>query len=223
MIGGDQHLATVIHHGVNNWGDAGYSFCVPSIVNLYNRWWDPKEPAERSLDGPLEHMGDYYDGFKNKVTMHAYANPNEARKNKYGGEWGGRAAGYGLIRFDTKSRKITFECWPRGVDVTAADAEQYPGWPITIDQQDNYARQATAWLPTIEVEGMTDPVVQIVDETYGDVVYTLRIKGAKFRPKVFRDGLYTVKIGQQENMKVLKNVEATPENEKTLRVSFSEQ
>jgi hypothetical protein len=222
MIGGDQHLATVVHHGINNWGDAGYSFCVPSIVNLYNRWWDPKEPAERSLDGPLEHLGDYYDGFKNKVTMRAYANPDEARKNKYGGEWGARAAGYGLIRFDTKSRKITFECWPRGVDVTAADAEQYPGWPITIDQQDNYARQATAWLPTIEVEGMTDPVVQIVDETYGDVVYTLRIKGTKFRPKVFRDGLYTVKIGQPDNLKVLKNLEATPENDKILRVSFTE-
>jgi len=221
MIGGDQHLATVVHHGINNWGDAGYSFCVPSIVNLYNRWWDPKEPAERSVDGPLEHLGDYYDGFKNKVTMRAYANPDEARKNKYGGEWGARAAGYGLIRFDTKSRKITFECWPRGVDVTAADAEQYPGWPITIDQQDNYGRQATAWLPTIAVEGLTDPVVQIVDETYGDVVYTLRIKGAKFQPKVFRDGLYTVKIGEPDNMKVLKNVEATPENDKTRRVSFT--
>jgi hypothetical protein len=65
-------------------------------------------------------------------------------------------------------------------------------------------------------------VVQIVDETYGDVVYTLRIKGTKFRPKVFRDGLYTVKIGQPDNLKVLKNLEATPENDKMLRVSFTE-
>ncbi|MCA9041822.1 MAG: hypothetical protein KDA65_15820, partial [Planctomycetaceae bacterium] len=27
-LAGDQHLATVIHHGINNWEDSGYSFCV---------------------------------------------------------------------------------------------------------------------------------------------------------------------------------------------------
>ncbi|MHC4619670.1 MAG: hypothetical protein ACYTEQ_18135, partial [Planctomycetota bacterium] len=29
MIGGDQHLGTFIHHGIERWNDAGYSFCVP--------------------------------------------------------------------------------------------------------------------------------------------------------------------------------------------------
>lgn len=221
MIGGDQHLGSVIHHGINEWGDAGYSFCVPSIVNLYNRWWDPDEPAVVPLEGPLEHLGSYYDGLGNKVTMLAYANPDEARRKKYGGEWGGRAAGYGLIRFDTQSRKITLECWPRGVDVTGNDAEQYPGWPITIDQEDNYGRAATAWLPTLEIEGMTDAIVQIIDETYGDVVYTLRIKGARFRPKVFRDGLYTIKVGEQpDRMKTFTNIEANADNDQVLTVSF---
>jgi len=221
MIGGDQHLATVIHHGVNQFGDAGYSFCVPSIVNLYNRWWDPKESAIKPIKGPLEHLGSYYDGLKNKVTMHAYANPDEARKNRYGGEWGERAAGYGLIRFDTKTRKITMQCWPRGVDVTADDAQQYPGWPITIDQLDNYGRTATAWLPTLEIEGMSDPVVQVIDETYGDVVYTLRIKGSRFQPKVFRDGPYTIKVGEQpDGMKTFEGVRATAKNDKTLKVEL---
>ena len=221
MIGGDQHLATVIHHGINDWDDAGYSFCVPSIVNLYNRWWDPEEESVVPIAGPLEHLGSYYDGLGNKVTMHAYANPDEARKNKYGGEWGERAAGYGLIRFHTDSRKITLECWPRGVDVTADDAEQYPGWPITIDQQANYGRVETAWLPTLEVEGMTDPVVQIIDETYGDLVYALRIRGTRFRPKVFRDGLYTIHIGQQpDRMKTIVGVSATAENDEVLNIAF---
>jgi hypothetical protein len=221
MIGGDQHLATVIHHGINSWGDSGYSFCVPSIVNLYNRWWEPQEKAARRIEGPLEHTGDYYDGLRNKVTVHAYANPDPARENKYDGQWGGRAAGYGLIRFDTKTRKITMECWPRGMDVTSPDAEQYTGWPITIDQTDNYGRQATAWLPTIEVTGMTDPVVQVIDQTYGDVVYTLRIRGTRFRPQVYRDGLYTLKIGEQpEAMKTLPDLEATAENNTLLKVSL---
>ena len=47
-IAGDQHLATVIHHGINHWEDSCYSFCVPSIVNYYGRWWWP-------LEEPLNH------------------------------------------------------------------------------------------------------------------------------------------------------------------------
>lgn len=213
MIGGDQHLATVIHHGINNWRDSGYSFCVPSIVNLYNRWWDPQEEAINPIASGLEKTGDYYDGFRNMVTVHAYANPDQERKNKYGGEWGARAAGYGIVRFNVNSRTIRMECWPRGVDVTDPDAEQYPGWPVTIDQLDNYGRKGTAFLPTIEVTGVTDPVVKVIDETYDDLVYTLRIKGTRFQPKVFRDGLYTVKIGTQpDRMQTIKGVEATPKN-----------
>jgi hypothetical protein len=152
--------------------------------------------------------------------MYAYANPDEQRKNKWGGEWGERAAGYGLIRFDTDTRKITIECWPRGVDVTAAEAEQYPGWPITIDQLDNYARPGTAFLPTLNITGAENTVVQIIDETYGDLIYTLRIKGRSFQPKVFRDGFYTIRIGEGDHVKVLEGVEATRTNEKTLDVEL---
>jgi len=221
MIGGDQHLATVIHHGINDWRDSGYSFCVPSIVNFYNRWWEPNTPAVSAISGPLPFLGDYHDGFENKVTMLAYANPDRERRNRYAGEWGERAAGYGLIRFDVEERTIRFECWPRGVDVTSEGAEQYPGWPVTIQQTDNYGRAAAAWLPTLEVSGMDNPVVQIVDEAYGEVVYTLRIRGREFRPKVFRDGSYTIRIGEQpDTIQEFNGVAATAENDEVLRVSF---
>jgi phosphodiesterase/alkaline phosphatase D-like protein len=221
MISGDQHLATVIHHGVNQFGDAGYSFCVPSIVNFYNRWWLPEEEPARKIDGPLPALGDYSDGFGNKLTMHAYANPDEARRNKYAGEWGERADGHGIVRFHIPTRKITIECWPRGVDVAAADAEQYPGWPITVDQADNYGRQAMAWLPTVRVEEPTDPVLQVIDETYGDIVYTIRIRGTEHRPKVFRNGRYTLRIGEQpDRMRTLTGILATEDNQETLDVSL---
>ncbi|MBD3274871.1 MAG: hypothetical protein GF372_06140, partial [Candidatus Marinimicrobia bacterium] len=196
MIGGDQHLASVIHHGVNEFRDSGFSFCVPSIVNYYNRWWDPKAgPDGAPVPGTLPHLGDYYDGFQNKVTMYAYANPSEDRRNKWGGEWGERAAGYGLVRFNTVTRDITIECWPRGVDVTGPDAEQYEGWPITINQTDNYGRAPIALLPTIQVEGMMDPVVQVIYERTGEVIYTVRIQGDTYQPGVFKDGPYTIKVG----------------------------
>ena len=223
-IAGDQHLATVIHHGVNQFRDAGFSFCVPSIVNYYNRWWTPgREPDGDPLNGDQEGLGDYFDGFHNKITIHAYANPSEERKNRWGGEWGERAAGYGLVRFNTETRKITMECWPRGVDVTAPGAEQYGGWPITIDQLDNYGREAIAYLPEIQVSGMINPVVQVIYEPDMELVYALRIKGQQFKPRVFKDGKYTVKIGEQPgNMKTFSALDAQEEmtEEAILYVEF---
>ena len=42
MIAGDQHLGSVIHHGIKDWGDAGYSFATPAIASLWMRWWEPQ-------------------------------------------------------------------------------------------------------------------------------------------------------------------------------------
>ncbi|MFW5753580.1 MAG: metallophosphoesterase family protein [Marinilabiliaceae bacterium] len=223
-IAGDQHLASVLHHGVNRFRDAGFSFCVPSIVNYYNRWWTPGDtPDGEVVQGPLDGLGDYFDGFHNKITMHAYANPSQERKNKWGGEWGEKAAGYGLVRFNTKTREITMECWPRGVDVTKNDAEQYTGWPITINQRDNYGRQAIAYLPEINVSGMENPVLQVIYEETGETVYSLRIQGTQFKPKVFKDGKYTVKIGEQpDKMKVYSGLDAQEDqqDEGSLLIEF---
>ena len=54
--------------------------------------------------------------------MHAYANPDT---NSNG-------AGYGIIKFKKDTKDVTFECWPRYVDVTKDDASQFLGWPITV-------------------------------------------------------------------------------------------
>lgn len=205
-IAGDQHLATVIHHGVEEWGDGMVSFCTPSIVNFYPRKWLPLERQGEKIDTPLEHTGQYLDGFGNHVTMHAYVNPDEARANQYGGEWGEKADGHAIVRFNVKKRTITMECWPRGVDVTKADAPQYPGWPITISQFDNYGRKSALYLPEIRVKGATDPVIHVINETSGELVYSVRIQGDRFRPKVFAAGNYTVVVTKGNVSKSLKGV-----------------
>ena len=118
---------------------------------------------------------------------------------------------------------ITMECWPRGVDVTENEAEQYEGWPVTINQLDNYGRKAIAHLPEIQVTGMNNPVVQVIYEPTGEVVYSMRIKGSQFQPKVFKDGKYTVKIGEQpNNMRTYTGLVAQEEetNEEILHVRF---
>jgi hypothetical protein len=114
------------------------------------------------------------------------------------------------------------ECWPRGVDVTKKDAKQFPGWPVTIDQLDNFGKKAVAFLPTIKVSGMKMPVIQVIDESSKQVVYTLRIKGEKFRPKVFAEGTYTVVVGdQKDKVKELKGLKSIPaEDTKTIHVEF---
>ena len=79
-----------------------------------------------------------------------------------------------------------------------------------------------AYLPTLKVKGLEDPVIQIIDESDGQTVYTLRIKGREFRPKVFTPGTYTIKIGPQPGEpKVLKGVKAlAPDAEGSLEVVF---
>lgn len=128
-IAGDQHLATIIKQGITEYGDGPWSFIVPAIVNdYYSRWWwpeDEKAGSNPNKDTSLPWTGDYLDGFNNKISMMAYVNPES---NSKGG-------GYGLIRFDKKEKTATFECWPRYVDVTKDDAEQFEGWPMTVSME----------------------------------------------------------------------------------------
>ena len=220
MLAGDQHLGTIVHHGVDEWNDSGYSFCVPSIANLYLRWWAPLAPGKNREEAMPEYLGEFLDGFGNKVTMLAVANPGEMENHD---KLTTRSAGFGVVKFNKKRREITVECWPRNVDITDTAVKQYPGWPRTIKQQDNYGRKAVAYLPTIEVSGMTDPVVQVIDEANGEIVYTVRIKGTSFRPKVFKTGTYTIKVGEQDTgrIKTLKNVQSImPGERQTVKVKL---
>lgn len=123
-IGGDQHLATVIQHGIDEYEDGPFAFIVPAIVNnYYSRWWWPEdEKAGENSNDKLPWTGRYVDGFDNKITMEAYVNP----ESPSGG------SGYGLIRFNKENKTVTFECWPREVNVIDEDSKQFDGWPITI-------------------------------------------------------------------------------------------
>lgn len=189
---GDQHLATIFHHGIDEYRDSIWSFCVPSIANLYLRWWEPVEPGENREPGAPEYTGDSLDGFANKVTNYAAANPE---KKPAGNLLNTRAAGFGIVRLNTKTRDITMECWPRNVDVTDPSAKQYPGWPLTISQFDNYNPPSWGQLGemTFDVE---DPVVQLVDSSTGEVLYTVRVAGTKFTPGAPKGKTFVVKAGK---------------------------
>lgn len=217
MIAGDQHLGTVIHHGIDRWNDAGYSFCVPSIANLYLRWWAPLKPGKNRKKGAPEYTGEFEDGFGNKITMLAVANPDpEENHNKLTT----RAAGFGVIKLNKRTRKITLECWPRNVDITDPGNKPYPGWPVIIDQEDNYGREAAGYLPELNIN-KSNQVVSVISEGNGETIYTLRIRGNSWRPKVFRNGLYTIRIGEGINTREIKHIESSEEKSgKPIRVEL---
>ena len=78
-----------------------------------------------------------------------------------------------------------------------------------------------AYLPTLEIQGQEDPVVQVVDESNDKIVYTLRIKGTSFRPKVFAKSTYTIKVGEGNNVTILRGVKSIDAAKtETLNVAF---
>ncbi len=189
---GDQHLATVFQHGIDEHRDAIWSFGVPSIANLYLRWWDPLEPGINREPGAPAYTGDHLDGFANKVTNFAAANPE---KEPAGNLLNTRSAGFGVVRLNTKDRYITMECWPRNVDITDPTVQQYPGWPRTISQFDNYNPPSWGRLGelTFNVE---DPVVQLVDAKTDEILYTVRANGKRFTPNAPKGKTFIVKAGR---------------------------
>ncbi len=190
---GDQHLAVVVKHGIDQFGDGPYGFTSPALVNtIYGRWWHPldEQPGPNPVAGsPLPWTGDFHDGLGNKVSMLAYANPPNITDEKQ------RADGYGIARFDKTKRTVTFECWPRFSDVKQGDQVQFPGWPITVATDANDGRKVAGWLPEIVIEGATSGVVQVIEDATGEILYTVRTPGNRFQPRVYAPGKYTVKIG----------------------------
>lgn len=199
-LAGDQHLPSTVHYGVDDWGDSGFVFAVPAIGNIWpRRWWPPMDENHKHFPGQPAYTGNFKDGFGNRMTVYAVANPRKTGKEPaivYD-----RVTGYGVVTFDKQQRNITFECWPRYVDPVANPEGQYQGWPIEVNQMDNYGRKEVGYLATLEVQGINQPVVQVIHEGDGEIEYTLRMKGNSLQPKVFKDGAYTVIVSDPDSNK----------------------
>ena len=197
---GDQHLAVSVKHGIEEHGDGPYAFTSPAIINtIYGRWWHPEDekagpnPVPNS---PLPWTGEYLDGLGNKITMLAYANPPKRSDETQ------RADGHGIAAFKKSTREVTFECWHRFADVSKN--KQFAGWPITFNSADNDGRKAVAHLPTLTFN-QANPVVQIVHEASGEILYTTRVQGKSYRPKVFSKDAHTIHVGNGKADQVKKS------------------
>jgi hypothetical protein len=220
-IAGDQHLGSVVHYGVDEFGDSGFAFAGPALNNLFpRRWWPSVDEDHQPLPGQQKNTGNFLDGFGNKMTVHAVANPHHTGLEPaliYD-----RATGYGIVTFDKMQRKMKIECWPRYEDPVKNPDGQYTGWPITVSQDENYGRRPIGHLRSIQIEGEKDPVVAIINEDTGETEYSLRIKGNTIRLKVFSQGKYTVKVSCPEKgkEKTLEGLEIGNDNMEPLILSI---
>ncbi|RPD99091.1 hypothetical protein EGM88_04375 [Aureibaculum marinum] len=217
-ITGDTHLGAVAKMGIEKWGDASYNFTTPAIANFWLRWWHPKTPGKNRDKNAPNYTGDFLDGFKNKITVKAVANPT-LPEIKEGGYLSTRAAGYGIVRYNKPQRTITFECWPRNVDIHKPDAKQYPGWPITISQEDNFSIKDGYQLPKLVIS-KPDQVVTIKEQYTREVISSIRIKGKEYRPKVLHQGEYIILVGENNNIKKFEYVKAAKRNKKEINVTI---
>ena len=231
MYAGDNHLPTVVHHGIDDWEDAGISFTVPSIAAGFPRAWRPEVPGKNRDPSLPEYTGRFTSAWGHPITFIAAANPLEWRghQNTPPGDiemLDLKRSGFGLVRFNKTTRDITIECYRILADLDDPENAQFDDWPVVINQMDNYGREAVAYLPTVHVEGMTNPVVEIHEEASGESVYAVRILGNDFQPKVFADGTYALMIGDPDTGRnqTFENVLASPlgDDPGTLNVSFEE-
>jgi len=124
-----------------------------------------------------------------------------------------------VIKKDERAYDV--QCWPRSAD-PSDPSQQYEGWPRLIEQQDNYAKEPAGYLPTVVVDGLDDPVIHVINERTGELVYALRIKGDTFRPAVFEDGTYSVIVSQPDTgaRQTLRGQTVTDDEDVEVEIAF---
>ena len=141
------------------------SICVPSVSNVFpRRWYPPVNPDTKT------NFGDFHDGFGNKITVLAVSNPTFTGREP--SKLYDRATGYGIVKFNRDNREITMENWPRDADPSVDTP--YEGWPIVINQMDNFRPPQGAYLPLIKSNSAEEPLLQALSSD-GTLVWSVKI------------------------------------------------
>ena len=135
----------MVQYGVEKQRDSNWAFCTPAISVGYQRWWRPDDlghmPHDNRPKHGIDNTGEYIDGMGNKAYVYAIANPgsnfHEGGGNRY--DFAHRKnSGFGVITIDTQAKTYTCQCFRFLVDATDGKASnQFPGWPVTIHQDEN--------------------------------------------------------------------------------------
>ncbi len=202
-VSGDQHLPSLVQYGIENFKDGSWAFCTPAITVGYQRRFKPEELGWVIENRPahnLPNTGEYRDPFGHPSYVYAIGNPKEETRdpNRYQRAQN-CSSGYGLIHFDQNNRTIKVEAirFLADLDHPQQPDNQFPGWPVTINQTDNYGRNKIGLLPAVSLDPELE-YVQLFNEKRGQFVYALRPKDSIFEPFVFETGSYTLRLVNTE-------------------------
>ncbi len=221
IICGDQHLATIIRMGVEQPGDATWQFCVPAAGNIYWRWFYPKKYLSLLDNSNFSELpdvsGDYVDAFGNHFRMIAVANPDDPKVMRLGRSRAliprtqdlthkrvSQGDGYGLVTIDKRERKILLECFPFDADLSQGGRVQFSGWPYSISFNQLEGRQPIGYLPDLNFNGIDQPVIEVIHEPEKETIYITRALESSFRPVVFAEGKYTIRIYDPKSPRIMK-------------------
>jgi alkaline phosphatase D len=138
MVSGDQHLASVVRHGVAAAADGPVQMVSPPGGTSFQRWFEPAGALPNPQGTP--HTGDVVDGFGNRMRVLAVANPSISFARYRQGHPAGQGLadrsikrdGYGLVRVDRAAGAFRLESWGSDVDPLAPGAAPFAGWPVTV-------------------------------------------------------------------------------------------
>ena len=140
MLHGDQHIGSLVHHGIEDWEDGPIAFMVPGTSNGFPRAWWPDQPGRNRDLGAPAWTGRYRDGLGNRITVLGAANP-EKNSNTREGQEGLNAeevahlkgSGHGLVILDRKEMTASFEIWRHAFDAAKPrPQDQFSGFPISV-------------------------------------------------------------------------------------------
>lgn len=137
MVSGDQHLSSVVRHGVTSFEDGPVQFVGPAGGTAYQRWFEAEGLAN---PGDTPHTGDFTDAWGNKAKVLAVANPKvtlaeyqQAYPGQRGiGDRALKSEGYAVVFVDKAAGEYVMEAWPWEVDPSAPEAEPFAGWPVRV-------------------------------------------------------------------------------------------
>jgi alkaline phosphatase D len=58
-VAGDQHLASTVQYGIDDWNDGPYAICTPAISNIFPRRWYPPVSGANQKPGAPRNTGEY--------------------------------------------------------------------------------------------------------------------------------------------------------------------
>ncbi len=200
-LNGDQHIPMIVKYGLQDFGDAGWSFCTPAISTGYMRGFLPdslKIPVANRPSHNLPNTGEYQDVFGNKNFVYAVSNPvkNIESPNRYTFV-NNKASGFGILEVDPKAHTLTMHAYP-----FLSQGEEFPGWPLTVHQRENDGRTPLGYLPELRLN-RASVVVKVVSENTNELVSTFRTEDKSIRLPVFKKGTYTVIVSDAAGRKEL--------------------